>query len=213
LRRVVTAFFAATVGTAVFAGAAQAAATLTIAPVKACYLAGDEVTATGTGFTPGAPIDFSIDGTSLGQLPADATGIVAADVTLGAMKGARTHTLTATDMGNPALTVSKPYTGTTLHIDVTPKHAKAGKKLRVKGYGLLAGKKVYMHVRGPHHYKSDTKVARAKGPCGTFKIHRRIVGKSARGGAYTVEFDAKKKFSKHTTPQTGGTLTVTKTFG
>jgi hypothetical protein len=212
LRRVVTAFFAATVGTAAFAGAAQAA-TLTMTPVKACYLAGDKVTATATGFTANDPIDFSIDGTTIGQLFADPVGTVGAEVTLGGMKGVKTHSLTATDANDPALTASKPYTGTTLHIDVTPKHAKAGKKLRVKGYGLLAGKKVYMHVRGPHHYRSDTKVATAKAPCGTFKIHRRIVSAGARAGAYKVLFDAKKKFSKQTTPQTGGTLTVTKTFG
>jgi hypothetical protein len=212
LRRVATAFFVATAGTAAVAGTAQAA-TLTMTPVKACYLAGDKVTATGTGFTAGNGVGFSIDGTSIGQLFADPAGSVAADVTLGVMKGVKTHTLTATDTMNPALTASTSYTGTTLHIDVTPKHAKAGKKLRIKGYGLLGGKKVYMHVRGPHHYRSDTKVAKTKAPCGTFKIHRRIVPSGARPGKYTVLFDAKKKFSKKTAPQTGGTLTVTKTFG
>lgn len=212
MRRVATAFLVATVGTAIFGGTAHAA-TLTMTPVKACYLAGDTVTATATAFTPANPIDFSIDGQFIGQRFADSAGSFTTELTFGPMKGVRTHTLSATDAGNPALTASTSYTGTTLHVDVNPANAKAGKKLRVKGYGLLGGKKVYMHVRGPHRYKSDSKVARTKAPCGTFKTHRKIVPAGARPGTYKVRFDAKKKFSKKTEPQTGVTLIVIKTFG
>lgn len=212
MRRVAMAFCMATAGTAAVAGTAQAA-TLTVTPDKPCYLAGDVVTATGTGFTANAFAAFSIDGNPIGQLDTDATGTVAAQVTLGGMKGVKTHTLTATDTMDPTVTASLSYTGTTLRVDVNPANAKAGKKLRIKGYGLLGGKKVYMHVRGPHHYRSDTRIAKTKAPCGTFKTRRKIVPANARPGKYKVLFDGKKKFSNKTEPQTGGTLTVTKTFG
>src|SRR5262245_38164228 len=89
-----------TAGGVVFAANAQAAS-LTIAPPKPCYLAGEQITATAAGFTPGGLVDFAIDGTSLGPLVADAAGNVAAPIVLGGMRGAKSHGLTATDQTNP----------------------------------------------------------------------------------------------------------------
>ena len=211
MRRVATAFFVATVGTAVFAGTAHAA-TLTATSPKPCYLGRERTTVTGTGFTPNGSVSATFAGLSA-PVFADPTGAIGLDLQFPEVKGVKTLAVTATDDTNPALSATLNLIATTLHIDVNPTHAKPGKKLRIKGYGLLGGKKVYMHVRGPHHYRSDAKVARTKAPCGTFKIHRKIVPAGARPGVYTVLFDAKKRFSKKTKPQTGGTLTVTKTFG
>jgi hypothetical protein len=211
LRRVAMAFIAATVGTAAVAGTAQAAS-LTAIPAKACYVSGEQTEVDGTGFTPNGAVGATFAGLST-TVFADPAGAIGLQLTFPGVKGIKTLPVTATDVTNPALTATLNLTATRLHVDVNPTNAKAGKKLRIKGYGLLSGKKVYMHVRGPHHYKSDTKVAKTKAPCGTFKTHRKIVPASARPGKYKVRFDAKKKFSKQTTPQTGGTLTVTKTFG
>jgi hypothetical protein len=212
LRRVATAFFVATVGMAAVAGTAQAAS-LTITPAKACYLSGEKAELNGTGFTPSGQVNATFAGLS-GTFSTDPAGAMEPlTLTFPGVKGVKTLPVTVTDATNPALTATLNLTATLLHVDVNPTNAKAGKKLRIKGYGLLSGKKVYMHVRGPRHYRSDTKIARTKAPCGTFKTHRRIVPAGARPGKYTVLFDAKKKFSKKTEPQTGGTLTVTKTFG
>ena len=212
MRRVAMAFIAATVGTAVLAGTAQAA-TLTVTPNKACYLGGDQATLNGSGFTPNGQVNATFAGLS-GVFSADASGVMQPlTLTFPGVKGVKTLTATVTDATNPAITASLNLTTTRLHVDVNPTHAKAGKKLRVKGYGFLGGKKVFMHVRGPHHYKSDTKIARTTAPCGTFRTHRKIVPAGARPGRYNVRFDAKKKFSRKTRPQVSGTLTVTRTFG
>lgn len=212
MRRVAMAFIAATVGTAVLAGTAQAA-TLTITPDKPCYLGGEKATLNGSGFTPNGQVNASFAGLT-GVFSADAAGAIQPlTLTFPGVKGVKTVAATVTDATDPTITASLSLTTTLLHVDVTPANAKAGKKLRIKGYGLLGGKKVYMHVRGPHHYKSDKKIARTKAPCGTFKTRRRIVSAGARPGKYTVLFDSKKKFSKKTEPQTGGTLTVTRTVG
>jgi hypothetical protein len=212
LRRVAMAFIAATVGTAVLAGTAQAA-TLTITPDKPCYLGGEKATLNGSGFTPNGQVNASFAGLA-GVFSADSAGAIEPlTLTFPGVKGVKTVAATVTDATDPTITASLSLTTTLLHVDVNPANAKAGKKLRIKGYGLLGGKKVYMHVRGPHHYKSDTRIARTKAPCGTFKTHRRIVPAGARPGKYKVRFDAKKKFSKKTEPQTGGTLTVTRTIG
>jgi len=210
LRRVVMAFTVATVGTAAMAGTAQAA-TLTINPVQPCYISGETADVTGAGYTPNGTVAAAFAGQT-GNFTADAAGNVGLRLTFPAVKGIKNDAVSATDTTNPALTATIPLLITRRHVDVNPTHAAAGKKLRIKGYGMTGGSKVYMHIRGPHHYRSDTKIAKSKGPCGTFKTRRKIVSSGAAPGAYKVRFDHKKKYSKKTTPQTGGTLTITRTF-
>jgi len=206
----VMAFTVATVGTAAMAGTAQAA-TLTINPVQPCYISGETADVTGAGYTPNGTVAAAFAGQT-GNFTADAAGNVGLRLTFPAVKGIKNDAVSATDTTNPALTATIPLLITRRHVDVNPTHAAAGKKLRIKGYGMTGGSKVYMHIRGPHHYRSDTKIAKSKGPCGTFKTRRKIVSSGAAPGAYKVRFDHKKKYSKKTTPQTGGTLTITRTF-
>jgi hypothetical protein len=210
LRRYATAFTVATAGLAATAASAQAA-TVGFAPGKACYLSGEEVTVSGTGYTPMGFVDISIDGRSLGQLQADAAGAVTSPLRLGGFKGAKTHTVTATDVTNAALVGTAPFSGTTFQVTVKPKHARAGKKLKLRGYGFLSGPNAYMHVRG-HGYTSDSRVGKSSGPCGQWSAKRRIVPASAASGKYKVQFDHKRKFSKKTKPRLRGTMTVTRTF-
>jgi len=195
-------------GGSALAPAAAQAQSLTIAPVKPCYLTGDAITATAAGFTAGGLVDFAIDGTSLGPLVADAAGTVAAPIQLGTMRGVKTHSLTATDQANPALVANFAYLGTTRQVVVKPRNARAGKPRRLKGYGFVAGPRVYMHVRG-NGYSADKRIARPSGACGTFATRRVIVPASAGLGRYTVQFDAKKKYSKKTQPRVRGTMNVT----
>jgi hypothetical protein len=210
LRRVVMAFTVATVGTTAMAGTAQAAS-LSINPAQACYMSGEQADVTGGGYTPNGEVAAAFAGQTVNVF-ADPAGNIGLRLTFPVVKGIKGDKVAATDVTNTALTANIPVLITRRHVDVNPTHAKAGKKLRIKGYGLTGGPKVYMHVRGPHHYSSDTKIAKSKGACGTFKTHRKIVGAGAAPGAYKVRFDHKKKYSKKTRPQTGGTLTITRTF-
>jgi hypothetical protein len=202
----------AVAGTVAAATTAKAE-TISIAPVKPCYLTGEEVTATGAGFTAGGPVDFAIDGTSIGQLPAaDAAGGFGIPVTFGTMRGVKSHALTATDTTNPALKATESFLGTSNTVTVKPKRATAGARMRLKGYGFLEGSRVYMHVR-KRGYKSDSRLARAKAPCGTFQVRRKIVPVGARSGTYKVQFDQKRRYSAQTEPSVRGTLTVFRTAG
>jgi len=199
----------ATVGSAAFAAPAQAQ-TLTITPPLPCYLPGDQITASGVGFTPGGPVEVQIDGTSLGQIGADPAGAFSAPIVLGGMKGVKGHALTAIDQTNPALMSTASYLGTTNQVVVKPKNAKAGTKRRLKGYGFIFGPRVWMHVRGGG-YSSDKRIAKPSGACGTFQTRKLIVPASAGSGKYRVQFDAKKKYSKKTRPRVVGTMTVSVT--
>jgi hypothetical protein len=210
LRRVGMALTVATVGMAAAAATAQAAS-LSIAPAQGCYLSGQSAQVTGTGYTPNGQVNAAFAGQTTSVF-ADPAGNIALVLRFPGVKGVKGFQVAATDVTNTALTAALPLLATRLHADVNPTHAAAGKTLRIKGYGLLGGPRVYMHVRGPGGYKADKRIARSHAPCGTFKTHRRIVSANATPGAYTVRFDAKKKYSKKTKPQTGGTLTITRTF-
>jgi hypothetical protein len=204
--------FAMTLTTALAGAAAMAttaeAQTFGIAPVKACYLGGDKVTGTGTAYTPGGSVDILADGTSLGQVTADAAGsFLTPAITLGGMRAVKSHTLTATDLTNPALTATTTFLGTTNTVSVKPTQGKAGTPRRLKGYGFTSGPKVYMHVRR-RGYKSDAKIAKAKGPCGTFKVRKTIVPAGAGDGKYKVQFDSRRRYSKNTRPRFLGVLTI-----
>ena len=94
---------------------------------------------------------------------------------------------------------------------VQPQHARAGKKLKLKGYGFLKPGKAYIHVRG-HGYSADAKVGNPKGPCGTWSAKRHIVPTFASSGVYHVQFDQKKRYSKKTQPRVRGRMTVTRTL-
>jgi hypothetical protein len=197
--------------TTAVAGAAMAgtadAATIGIAPAKPCYLSGETITAQGAGFTAGGPVDVKIDGTSLGQIGADASGAIGAVIKLGTMRGAKSHALTATDLTNPSVLATASFLGTTNTVSVKPKQASAGKPRRLKGYGFFAGPNVYMHVRG-HGYKADRRIAKPEAPCGTFVVRKRIVPAGSTPGRYRVQFDARRRYTKKTRPEVHGTLRV-----
>jgi hypothetical protein len=199
----------ATAGMALSAATAQAAS-LGVDPPRACHLSGQTANVFGSGYTPNGQVNVSIGGTPDSTV-ADAAGNISLPLRFLPVKGIQIAQVAATDVTNAALTASVQLRITRLHVDVNPTTAPAGKSRRIKGYGLLPGK-VFMHVRGPHGYRTDTRLANAKKPCGTFKIHRTIVPAGVRSGAYKVRFDGKRKYSKKTKPQTGGTLTIKPTL-
>jgi hypothetical protein len=205
------AFTVATAGLAATAVAAQAAPSVGLAPARACQLSGQTVTMIGGGYTPNGSVDVAVDGVSLGQLPADPTGNIGGTITLGTLKGVKTHVVKTTDTANAALTAQTTFLGTTRQVTVKPKHARAGKKLKLRGYGFVNHGKAYMHVRG-HGLHIDSRVGKPKGACGTWSAKRAIVPSTAAAGRYPVQFDQKKKYSKKTKPRIRGTMTVTRTF-
>lgn len=207
MRRFATVGTAVLAGTVAGAGTAQAAA-IGISPAKACYLTGEQITLTGSGYTPGRAVDVSLDGTSLGRISADAAGNIGATVKLGTMRGAKSHALTAIDTASTANAATASFLGTTRRVTVKPRNARAGRRLTLRGYGFFGRANVFMHVRGPGGYRSDGRIAKPQGPCGTFAVRRRIVPPRARTGSYSVQFDGSKRFSKKTRPRVRGTMRV-----
>lgn len=206
MHRVKTALVAATVGTLAMAATAEAA-TIAITPVKGCYLTKERDTLSGAGYTPNGSVSIAVDGTTVFSLTADASGNIGTTLIFGTMKAVKTHSLTATDTANPALTATVNFVGTTHQVATNNRRGKPGKKVKLRGYGFLFGPKAYMHVNG-HGIHTTTFLARPKAPCGTFTVKKKLVRKGAPIGKYTIQFDARKKFSKKTRPRLRYPLTV-----
>jgi hypothetical protein len=212
LGRVTKTMTLATVGLAVTAGTAQAA-TVAIDPVKACYLTGEESGLNGTGFSPGGTVNIAVDGEGIPALTqvADAAGNFASGLRFGGMDAVKTHTLTATDATNPALTAAVNFVGTRQQVASKSSRGKPGKKTKLRGYGFIFGRKAYMHVRG-HGVKTNKFLARPKAPCGTFTVRRAFVTANAPVGKYRVQFDHTKGYKKNRAGSVAYELTVYRTF-
>jgi hypothetical protein len=212
VRRFAMTLTMAMAGTAAVATTAEAA-TFTIAPAQPCYISGGIVTGTGGAFTPASVVDVLADGSRLGAVTADAAGgFVTPPITLGQMRGVKTHTLTATDPANPALTASASFLGTTNTVTFKPRRATPGTRIRIKGWGFLGGPRVYMHVRG-RGFKSDRRIARTSGPCGLFTTRVPIVPAGTSPGTYNLQFDSKRRYSRRTTPSVLARLRVYRVAG
>jgi hypothetical protein len=196
MRRVITGTVAAVAVVLLGAASAQAA-TLSVAGGKACYRAGDSLILSGTGYTPGAPVNVTLEGRELGTLTADAAGNVSSPLQIGSLSGVSRRTLVASDAANPAITATAGFLGSSLLVKVKPQNGAAGRKLRINATGFTTGKRLYAHVRRKG-YLRNVFIGKLKGPCRTLKARRRVLSGGTPHGAYTVQFDTKRRYSKKT---------------
>jgi hypothetical protein len=195
---------------AVFAlpGAAHAA---TLVPLKPCYVSvtsqqggetritREDMSITGSGFTPNAPVDLSIDGRLDRTVPADAAGNLAIPAIDSPYRrtGQRAFTLTAAEQGNPANSVTAQSNVTALALSLSPRLAQPSSKVRFRGRGFTGTGGVYAHYlfRGKLR-KTVRLAAKATGPCGTFSVRRRqIPVRDPKLGKWTLQVDQDKAYS------------------
>jgi hypothetical protein len=176
---------------------AAEAATLSVAGNKSCYRAGDALILTGTGYTPGAPVNITLEGRSLGSLTADAAGNISSPLQIGNLRGVSRRTLVASDTTNPAITATTQFLGSALVVRVKPLNGAAGRRLRVSASGFTTGKRLYAHILRKG-YRRNVFIGKLKGPCRTLKLRRRVLSGATPNGVYTVQFDTKKRYAKKT---------------
>jgi hypothetical protein len=180
------------------APAAAGASTITVAPQRACYHAGQELTVAGTGYSPGGSVRITSNGSGIGSLSANPQGAFSGALTVGLAKGEGVKTYAATDTANPALTASIALRVSALDVDVHPRSGRPGRKLRLKARGFTNSKVLYVHVVRGGHYRRTVRVGHLKGPCHTQKARKRVFARNTRSGSYIVQFDGKKKYRKKT---------------
>ena len=187
----------ATLAVALLGASAAEAATLTATGTKDCYRLGDSLTLSGTGYTPGGPVNVTFQGREVGTLTADAAGNISTPLPIGNLNGVGQRALVATDATNPAITATAQFLGSALVVKVKPKNGAAGRKLRIRASGFTTGKRLYAHILRKG-YRRNAFIGKLKGPCRTLKVRRRVLSAATPKGTYTVQFDTKKRYSKKT---------------
>jgi hypothetical protein len=201
---------ASVAGVLALAPGAQAA-TVSVDPQKPCYRTGETIGMSGSGFTPGGPVDISSDGRSIGGTRADGAGNFDGDLQV-ASPSQRVKTYTATDRSNPANNASTSLTVSPFDVNIAPRNGPPGRRLRIVARGFTTGRTLYAHVvRG--RSRSNVRVGRLRGACRRLRVRRRIFRGTARPGTYIVQFDTRRRYSPDTRVRIRFRVTVFPIFG
>jgi hypothetical protein len=186
---------------ALAAPATVSAATLTVDPVRSCYLEQDRVFLVAEGYTPNGMVDFTREGNLVATLQADAAGQLQGTLRLpGLIMGQSPLTYVATDQSNPALTAQVSLLTTAVDVRVSPKSGPPNRRLRIRARGFRGGSTLWAHVRrvkrrggGPVRTRT-VRIGRVRGPCWTANVRRRLFRRNTGAGRYRVQFDTFRRY-------------------
>jgi hypothetical protein len=186
---------------AVAAPASASAATLTVDPVRPCYLEQDQVFLHAQGYTPNGRVDFSRGGNLIDTLDADPAGQIQGTLTLpGLIMGQRPLTYVATDQADPARTAQVRLLTTAVDVRVRPKNGPPNRLLRIKARGFRSGSTLWAHVRrvrrrggGPVRTRT-VRIGRLRSPCWRANVRKRLFRRGTAPGRYRVQFDTFRRY-------------------
>jgi hypothetical protein len=182
--------------------APAAASAATVATTQPCVLDGvSDLAVTSSGWTPGASLNFALNGRSVGTGVADATGAFGNAANpfepplLSGRRRVRRFTLTAADAtGQQAATTVKVVHRT---VDV-PGRARPSKRVRFRAYGFPHAKRIYLHVRRGSHTLGRFAIGRAHGACGVASRRLRYMPlRHWSTGTYDFWFGNRKHFKRN----------------
>ena len=191
----------AIVTVALAAPATASAATLTVDPVRPCYLEQELVQLHAQGYTPNGQVDFTRDGNLIETLRADAEGGIQANLTLpGLLMGQRPLTYVATDQADPARTAQVSLLTTAIDVRVSPRKGPPNRLLRIRARGFKGGETLWAHVRrvkrrgaGPVRART-VRIGRVRPDCWTTNKRRRLFRRGTAPGRYRVQFDTFRRY-------------------
>ena len=192
---------AAIVTVALAAPATASAATLTVDPVRPCYLEQDSVQLLAEGYTPNGMVDFTRDGKLIRSLQANAAGTIQGNLTLpGLLMGQRPLTYVATDQADPARTAQVSLLTTAIDVRVSPPNGPPNRLLRIRARGFKGGETLWAHVRrvkrrgaGPVRART-VRIGRVRPDCWTTNKRRRLFRRGTAPGRYRVQFDTFRRY-------------------
>ena len=197
---------------ALAAPSAANAAALVASPMKQCYRAGEQVTLSGSGYTPNQGVSIASDGQPLGSAIADAAGNFAGSLRVGVPRGQKVKTYSATDQGNPANTAAVQLRVTALTVNLRPRRGRPSRRFRIGARGFTTGKALYAHIvrKG---FRRNVRIGRLKGPCHKISARKRLFPRNVGTGFYRVQFDGRRRYSKRTKVKVVRGFRVTRRFG
>ena len=189
---------------------AGAQAAPTMEPLRPCYVTagtakspeGEPVRVQAQGFTPNSKVDLAVDGAIMeggAGLQVNEAGLLQLPdfpaPFVGRRTGTRDFTVTLTETGNPANTVSATAKATALGVDIKPSRARPSDRIRFSGRGFTAEKPVYAHYTRNGKQVKRVRMARRTGECGTWNVKRpQFPMKDPAQGVWWVQFDQSKKY-------------------
>jgi hypothetical protein len=190
---------------------AASAATLTVRPAKPCFGTGDRVNFFGTGYTPGAIVDFTRDGERVRADPpitADATGSVEAGLTVLKRGGPRIRTYAATDRSNPANTASTRVRVSEAMVRVRPLTGRPTRIRRIAAVGFTTGRTLWAHLVRRGRVLRNFRIGALRGPCHDLTTRRRLFRSSPSFGRYLIQFDTSRRYRRSLTQRDRYNFTV-----
>jgi hypothetical protein len=180
-----------------------AARAAVLQPLKPCYVSVDAdtrepVTVAGSGFTPGALVDVTIDGQMVDSgVVAQPDGTIRGSVRAPAQpRGQRQFTLTVAEEGRPANTVQATSLVTALAVRMVPREARPSQRVRFFGRGFTGGRPVFGHYVYHGDLRKTVRFGRPHGPCGRFRVKRRQIPIAhPRRGRWTLQVDTQRTYS------------------
>lgn len=177
-----------------------------LSPLKPCYVSvnRDErqpLDTFATGFAPHAEVDVTV-GDSPQRAIADAYGNVdlrvAPWIAPYRRRGQAPFTVTVTDPANPLVdTVSATSLVTALSVRVRPRRAATSDRVRFRGRGFTADRRIWGHYIYRGQVRKTVRLARRPdGPCGRFSVRRRQIPlRHPHPGVWTLQIDQQRRWS------------------
>jgi hypothetical protein len=186
---------------AVLPGVAPAA---TVSLDRPCYVGGQPMIASGTAFSPGAPLtlggDHPFPAATADPLGNFRAGLIAPHSPKAGARRSAPATLTVTDRGPLAQTASVDYRLVNFDVDRGTSHDP--RRTRTWYFsGFATGTAVYGHVRLKGRTLADHRFGTATGACGM--LHARAAGipvPDVHAGDWTVQVDGRPHYAAATRP-------------
>ena len=189
----------AVTGALVVPAAAPAAV---LQPLQPCYVAAtpeqrQEVLLAGSGFTPGAPLDITLDGTAAGETVADGSGAFG-PVPVPApyqRSGQREFAVRVAERADPAAAVEARALDTALATRLVPEPRRPRQRVSWRGRGFTADAKVYAHYVRRGKVRRTVSMGRPSGACGRLRAQRPQFPFRPRVGRWRVQLDQQRRYS------------------
>lgn len=195
--------------------AAAQTATLTVEPEQRCYREQQSVLLPGSGFTPNAQVDFSVDGEPLevaDPITADPAGeLTATRLTLREMLGGRRRiSYTATDSANAGNVAEVELLVTATAVMLRPPSGPQNRRFRIAARGFFGGRTLYAHIRrNPGRGVRTMRIGTVRGACRIVRARRRLFPAGAPAGRYSIQFDTFRRYRPSREIEFEYNLTVT----
>jgi hypothetical protein len=202
----------------VFAGLAAAApaGAASIAVNAACFLDSDTITVSGSGFTPGAAVNYAFNGVTQTSGTADNAGNVAQQVPAPVLpidSVVSTYNLTATDQSNLGNVGSAQVTITKLTASLSPQKARPRRKIKFNVRGMPPAVTVFLHYVFHGRSRATITLGRPNAPCGTMTKRRRFFPFDHPSiGIWTFQFDNNRRYSPNSRPAIRGKVQIYRSF-